>query len=80
LFEVSESVRTVGAQKTEGSRRNEPNGSVIATSLSYTDEGEDVLNRIVCYWGRIMGASLPTRIKACFSALETSHFTFNQTF
>jgi hypothetical protein len=25
-----------------------------------------------------MGASLPTRIKACFSAMETSQFTFNQ--
>jgi hypothetical protein len=25
-----------------------------------------------------MGASLPTRIKACFNAMETSRFTFNQ--
>jgi hypothetical protein len=25
-----------------------------------------------------MGASLPTRIKVCFSAMETSQFTFNQ--
>jgi hypothetical protein len=25
-----------------------------------------------------MGESLPTRIKACFSAMETSQFTFNQ--
>jgi hypothetical protein len=24
------------------------------------------------------GASLPTRIKACFNAMETSQFTFNQ--
>jgi hypothetical protein len=24
-----------------------------------------------------MGASLPTRIKACFNALETSQFAFN---
>jgi hypothetical protein len=25
-----------------------------------------------------MGASLPTRIKACFNAVELSQFTFNQ--
>jgi hypothetical protein len=25
---------------------------------------------------RIMGATLPTRIEACFNAMETSHFTF----
>jgi hypothetical protein len=25
-----------------------------------------------------MGASLPTQIKACFNAMETSQFTFNQ--
>jgi hypothetical protein len=24
-----------------------------------------------------MGASLPTQIKACFNAMETSQFTFN---
>jgi hypothetical protein len=29
------------------------------------------------YWGRIMGASLPTRIKARFNAMETSQFTFS---
>jgi transposase len=28
--------------------------------------------------GRIMGASLPTQIKVCFNAMETSQFTFNQ--
>jgi hypothetical protein len=28
--------------------------------------------------GTIMGAILPTRIKACFNARETSQFTFNQ--
>jgi hypothetical protein len=27
-----------------------------------------------------MSASLPTRIKACFNAIETSQFTFNQMF
>jgi hypothetical protein len=36
----------VGAQRTEGSRKNYPNGSVLATSLT-ADEGEDMLNRIV---------------------------------
>jgi hypothetical protein len=33
-FEVSESVRMVGAQRTEGLRKNYPNGSVLATSLT----------------------------------------------
>jgi hypothetical protein len=42
--------------------------------LRYTDEGEDMLNRIANR-GRIIGVSLPTRIKACFSAIETSQFT-----
>jgi hypothetical protein len=32
-FEVSENVHMVGAQRTAGSRKNEPNGSVHATSL-----------------------------------------------
>jgi hypothetical protein len=40
LFEVLESARMVGAQRTEGSRKNEPNGSVLATSLT------------VCRWRR----------------------------
>jgi hypothetical protein len=40
LFEVLESVRTVGAQRPEGSRKSEPNGSVFATC------------RIVCRWRR----------------------------
>jgi hypothetical protein len=40
-FEVSESVHMAGAQRTEGSRKNkEPNGSVLATSLT------------VCRWRR----------------------------
>jgi hypothetical protein len=26
------------------------------------------------YWERILGASLPTQIKACFNAMETSQF------
>jgi hypothetical protein len=26
------------------------------------------------YWGQILGASLPTQIKACFNAMETSQF------
>jgi hypothetical protein len=30
-LEVSKSVRMVGAQRTEGPRKNEPNGSVLAT-------------------------------------------------
>jgi hypothetical protein len=33
----------VGAQRTEGSRKNEPNGCLLATSLRYADEGEDML-------------------------------------
>jgi hypothetical protein len=42
-------VRTVGAQTTEGSRKNEPNGSVlsITSSLRCTDVEEDMLNRFV---------------------------------
>jgi hypothetical protein len=32
-FEVSERVLMVDAQKTEGSRKNEPNGSVLVISL-----------------------------------------------
>jgi hypothetical protein len=32
-FEVAESLGTVGAQRTKGSRKNEPNGSIFATSL-----------------------------------------------
>jgi hypothetical protein len=39
--------------------------------LRYADEGEDMLNRNVT-------ASLPTRIKSCFNAMETSQFTFKQ--
>jgi histone-lysine N-methyltransferase SETMAR len=39
--------------------------------LQYADEGD-------CYWGRIMGESLSSRIKACFNAMETTNFTFNQ--
>jgi hypothetical protein len=31
-----------------------------------------------CYWGRIMGESLPTWIKAYLNAMETSQLTFNQ--
>jgi hypothetical protein len=31
-----------------------------------------------CYWGRIIGTSLPACIKACFNAMETSQFTVNQ--
>jgi hypothetical protein len=30
-----------------------------------------------CYWGRMMSASLPTQVKACFNAMETSQFTFS---
>jgi hypothetical protein len=37
----------VGAQRTEGLRKSEPNGCDLATSLTYADEGEDMLNRIV---------------------------------
>jgi hypothetical protein len=39
-FEISESVPTVGTQGIEGSRKNKPNGSVLATSLT------------VCIWRR----------------------------
>jgi hypothetical protein len=45
--------------------------------LRCADEREHMLNRIVT-GGRIMGAALPTRIKACFRAAETSQFTFSQ--
>jgi hypothetical protein len=41
--------------------------------LQYTDEGEDMLNRIVT-GGRIMGATLPTQIKACFNETEPSYW------
>jgi hypothetical protein len=65
------------AQTTEGQRRNELNVLVLAASLTkcrcrrrYAEQD--------CYWGRILGASLPTQIKACFSAMETSQFTFHQ--
>jgi hypothetical protein len=37
----------VGAQRIEGSRRNEPNGSVLQHLLWYADEGEDMLKKIV---------------------------------
>jgi hypothetical protein len=37
----------VGAQRTEGSRKNELNGSFLQHLLRYADEGEDMLNRIV---------------------------------
>jgi hypothetical protein len=39
----------VGAHRTEGSRRNEQNGSVLATFpvLWYVVEGEDMLNKTV---------------------------------
>jgi hypothetical protein len=41
--------------------------------LQYTDEGEDMLNMIVT-GGWIMGASLPTQIKACFNAMESPYW------
>jgi hypothetical protein len=46
-LEVSESVRMVGVQRIRGSRKNEPNVSVLATSLLHADDGEDLFNRIV---------------------------------
>jgi hypothetical protein len=48
-FEDSESMHTMVAWRTEGSRYNEPNGSVLATCLRYADEGEDMLNMIVIW-------------------------------
>jgi hypothetical protein len=36
-----------GSQRIEGLRKNEQNGSVLATSLWYVEEGEDMLNRTV---------------------------------
>jgi hypothetical protein len=40
-------VRKAGAQRGEGSRREEQNGSVLATFLRHADEGDDMLNRFV---------------------------------
>jgi hypothetical protein len=76
-FEFSESVRTVSAQRIEGLSTIELNGSVLATSLRYSD-GEDMLNRIVTGDELCIGASLAIQLKAYFNALETSQFTFNQ--
>jgi hypothetical protein len=66
----------VDARKTEGSRKNEPIGPVLATSLTvcrcrrrYAEQD--------CYWRRIMVASVATRNKAYFNAMETSQFTFS---
>jgi hypothetical protein len=77
LCEVTESVNMVNAQRNEGSRENEPNESVLGTSVTvcrwrrrYTKQD--------CYWARIVDASLATRIKACFNAMETPKFTFNR--
>jgi hypothetical protein len=64
----------MSAQRTEGSIRNKPKLSFLATLLRYADEGEQ---DCYSYWERIIGASLPTRVKACFNALKTSQFTFN---
>jgi hypothetical protein len=44
LFEVSENVRMMGAQKTEGLRKNELS---LQHFLRYVDEREDMLHRIV---------------------------------
>jgi hypothetical protein len=38
----------MGAQRTEGSRKNEPNGSALQHLLWYAD-GEDMLNRIITW-------------------------------
>jgi hypothetical protein len=46
--------------------------------LRYADEGEYIVCLTGLLRGLIMGGSLPTRIKACFNAMETSQFTFNQ--
>jgi transposase len=46
--------------------------------LWYADEGEYMLNRTVTVDESCIGASLLTRIKLYFSAMETSQFTFNQ--
>jgi hypothetical protein len=40
-------VHVVGAQRTEGLRKNEPNGSVLATSLTVCRLRKGMLNRIV---------------------------------
>jgi hypothetical protein len=47
-FEVSESTCTVGAQRTEGSRKNEMNwmGLSVQHLLQYAEEGVGMLNRI----------------------------------
>jgi hypothetical protein len=46
-FEVSKSVRMVGAQRTEWSRKNEPMGLSLQQSLRYADEEENMLKRLV---------------------------------
>jgi hypothetical protein len=52
-------------------------GLLLQHLLRHADEGEDKLNKIIT-WGRIMGASLTTRIKACLNTMEKSQFIFNQ--
>jgi hypothetical protein len=72
-FEVSESLRMLGTQITEGSRKMKNRmGLSLQHLLRYADEEEYI--RMI----NIMGALLLTRMKVCFSAMETSQFTFNQ--
>jgi hypothetical protein len=47
MIEVSERVRTVGSQRTEGSRRMNRMGLSLQHLLWYADGGEDMLNMTV---------------------------------
>jgi hypothetical protein len=51
---------------------------VCPCNISYSMQMKEKICLQNCYWGRIMGASLPTQIKVCFNAMEPSQFTFNQ--
>jgi hypothetical protein len=67
----------VGVQETEESRRNELNKSVLATSHMVCRQRRRYASQN-CYWGQIMGESLPTQVKAYFNAMETFQFTLNK--
>jgi hypothetical protein len=52
--------------------------SLTYSNISYGMQMQEKLCLTGLLLGTNPGASLPTRIKACFSAMETTNFTFNQ--
>jgi hypothetical protein len=57
---------------------NEQAECICPCNISYAMQMKEKICLTGWLLGTTHGASRPARIKACFSAMETSHFTFNQ--